>query len=94
MFDHLWMNIYALKGHKVRCISLEGPYEYQTERAQKYLELGKEYTVESTEVHSSSTDVILQEIPNIEFNSTCFEDVIKQSKEDDRKHPDYSKYND
>lgn len=94
MFEGYWMNIYALEGHKVRCVTLEGPYEYQTERAQKYLEIGKEYTVESTEVHSSSTDVILKEFPNIEFTSGLFEDVVKQSEEDDQKHPDYWKYHD
>ena len=92
MFDNSWMNIYALKGHKVKCVSLESPYEYQTERAKKYLEIGKEYTVEKTEVCSSSTNVILQEIPEIEFNSTLFEDVKEQSKEYDKKHPDYWKY--
>lgn len=92
MFEDLWMNIYALKGHKVRCTHLDSPYEYQTERAKKYLEIGKIYTVESTEVHSSSTDVVLQEIPEVEFNSTLFEDVTKQSEEDDQKHPDYWKY--
>ncbi len=92
MLDDLWMNIYALKGHKVKCISLESPYHYQTERAQKHLEIGKEYTVESTEVRSSSTNVVLLEFPKIEFNSTLFEDVIKQSEEEDQKHPDYWKY--
>ncbi len=86
------MNIYALEGHKVKCISLESPYEYETERAKKYLEIGKIYTIDSTEVHSSSTDVLLQEIPNIEFNSTLFEDVEKQSEQDDKKHPDYLTY--
>lgn len=94
MFEDLWMNIYALKGHKIRCISLQGPYDYQTERAQKHLKLGKEYTVDRTEVQSESTDVYLQEVPNIAFNSTCFEDVKKQSIEEDKKHPDYYKYND
>jgi hypothetical protein len=94
MFDDLWMNIYALKGHKVKCVSLESAYEYQTERAKKYLEVGKIYTVEATEVHSSSTEVYLQEIPEIAFNSTLFCDVEKQSKEDDQKHPDYWDYHD
>lgn len=87
------MNIYALKGHKVKCTSLEGLYQYQTELAHKHLELHKIYTVESTEVHSSSTDVILQEFPEIEFNSCHFDDVEPQSPELDKKHPDYSKYN-
>lgn len=92
--DDYWMNIYALKGHKVTCLSLESPYEYQTARAKKHLEIGKIYTVERTDVHSSSTEVYLQEIPEIAFNSTLFQDVEKQSEEDDQKHPDYWKYND
>ncbi len=94
MFDDSWMNIYALKGHKVRCTQLDSPYEYQTERAKKHLEIGKVYSVERTEVRSSSTNVVLQEIPNVEFNSTLFEDVEAQSEEDNQKHPDYWKYHD
>jgi len=92
MFDDFWMNIYALKGHKVRCTSLECPYDYQTERATKHLEIGKEYTVERTEVHSSRTNVVLQEIADVEFNSTLFEDVTKQSEKEDKRHPDYWRY--
>ena len=94
MFEDVWMNIYALKGHKVRCISVEAMYEYETERAQKHLEIGKEYTVERTEVESSSTEVYLQEIPDVAFSSGLFEDVEKQSEEDDQQHPDYWKYHD
>jgi MOSC domain-containing protein YiiM len=94
MIDDFRMNIYALKGHQVKCTRLESPYEYQTERAKKYLEIGTIYTVEQTEVHSSSTEVYLQEIPEIAFNSTLFEDVKKQSEKDDQKHPDYWKYHD
>ena len=92
IFEDTSMNMYALKGHKVKCVDLESPYDYQTERAKKHLEIGKIYTVESTEVRSFSTNVVLQEIPDVEFNSTLFEDIQKQSEEDDRKHPDYWKY--
>lgn len=42
------MNIYALKGHKVRCENLSGGYDHDREIAKKYLEVGKEYTVEQT----------------------------------------------
>tara|TARA_R110002074_G_scaffold28069_1_gene80997 strand:+ start:168 stop:431 length:264 start_codon:yes stop_codon:yes gene_type:complete len=86
------MEIYALKGHQIICDDLDVGYDYQKEIANKYLELGKIYTVEKTQVESSSTKVILQEIPGIEFNSTCFEDVEEQSEEDSKKHPDYPKY--
>ena len=80
MSEELGMNIYALKGHRVRCIHLQSPYNYETEKAQKYLVVGTEYTVEHTEVFSENTEVYLEEIPGISFNSTCFEDVKKQSK--------------
>lgn len=86
------MEIYALKGHKVICIDTESGYHYLTERAEKYLTIGKTYTVERTEVHPSSTDVELQEFPGIEFSSAVFEDVEKQSEEDSQRHPDYWKY--
>jgi len=86
------MEIYALKGHQIICDDLDVGYDYHKEIAKKYLELGKIYTVEKTQVESSSTTVILKEIPGIEFNSTCFEDVEEQSEEDSKKHPDYPKY--
>lgn len=86
------MEIYALKGHKVRCIGTDSVYHYLTERAEKYLEVGKEYTVERTTVHSWQTDVELQEFPGVEFNSEIFEDLEESSEEDRKKHPDYWKY--
>ncbi len=88
------MNIYALRGHKVRLINTSSGYYYQTERAEKYLKVGEVYTVDYTEVHSESTDVVLQEVPGVEFNSTCFEDVELQTEEDNRKHQDYARWND
>mgnify|MGYP003632937772 CR=1 FL=1 len=86
------MEIYALKGHKVICDDLDVGYNFHKEIAKKHLELDKTYTVEKTEVESSSTKVFLQEIPGIEFNSCCFEDVVEQSEEDSKKHLDYPKY--
>lgn len=86
------MNIYALKGHKVRCTTLSAGYSYDQEVAKKHLEIGKEYTVESTHVGRWNTDVFLKEFPKVKFNSVFFEDVIEQSKEDNQKHPDYRKY--
>lgn len=88
------MNIYALKGHKVKAVDTTPGYHYQIQRAEKYLKIGKVYTVEYTEVHSESTDVVLQEIPGVEFNSTCFEDLRPQAEKDDRKHEDYARWND
>jgi len=86
------MEIYVIKGHKVICDEMSMGYVYHQEIAKKYLELGKIYTVKKTIVESSSTAVILQEIPDIEFNSTYFEDVEEQPEEDSKTHPDYPKY--
>jgi hypothetical protein len=83
------MNIYALKGHKVTCETLFAGYNYDQELARKYLEIGKEYTVEKTKVYSWHTHVWLQEFPNVIFNSVFFEDAVKQSEKKDKQHPDY-----
>jgi hypothetical protein len=87
------MNIYALKGHKVIRNTLSTGYEYQVEVAKKYLEIGKEYTVEKTEVESYHTNVWLEEFPDVKFNSAYFEDVVDQAEEMNKQHPDYSKFN-
>ena len=89
------MNIYALPGHKVKVTERtknNGYSGYDTR-----LELEKEYTVDHTVVHRSSTDVFLVEFPAdakrpMGFNSVNFEDVVPQSDEDSKKHPDWIKY--
>ena len=43
--------------------------------ARKHLTEGEEYTVERTEVSSCHTDVYLEEIPGVAFNSVMFEGV-------------------
>jgi hypothetical protein len=70
------MNIYALKGHKVRCKNLTGGYDSEKDLAKKHLEIGKEYTIEKTIVDNWSTDVWLEEIPDVRFNSVFFERLI------------------
>lgn len=87
------MNIYALNGHKVKCFTFEAGHDFQKELVKKHLKIGDTYTIERTDVHSSTTVVFLQEFPNICFNSVFFEDAIEQSYEDDMKHPDYFRYN-
>ena len=69
------MNIFAKKGAKVICSTLDAGYDYHKEIASKYLVIGKEYTVEYTDVDSWHTDVYLQEFPGVKFNSVFFEDV-------------------
>lgn len=69
------MNINSLKGTKVIFAFPKAGYESQIKMARTHLILNKIYTVESTEVHSSSTDVYLKEFPNISFNSCLFKEA-------------------
>ena len=68
-------NIYAKKGDKVKCKTLSGGFPYDLQTAQKYLQIGKIYTIDIIEVHNWHTDVYLMEIPDISFNSVFFENV-------------------
>lgn len=69
------MNIYANSGHKVVAKHLDWGYEPDKEQAHKYLEQDAIYTVSYTEVSSWHTDVYLEEIPGVKFNSVHFEDA-------------------
>ena len=86
------MNIYAKKGHKVRCCTLNGGYDFDKAKANKYLYVGGEYTIEKTDVDNWHTDVYLEEFPNVKFNSVFFEDVVDQSEDLDKQHLDYFRY--
>jgi hypothetical protein len=88
------MNIYALKGHKVKVTSesYNNGTKYDKAKVIAHLDVAKEYyTVYFTEVESYTANVELQEFPGIVFNSVNFEDVEEQSAELDRHHPDYFK---
>jgi hypothetical protein len=89
------MEIYAIKGHQVKVTSktANSGYPSDSDKVKKYLEIEKIYTVNYTDVHSSSTSVYLQEIPNIAFNSVNFESVTEQPEELNQAHKDYIKYN-
>ncbi|TXF89773.1 hypothetical protein FUA23_08785 [Neolewinella aurantiaca] len=82
------MNIFALKGHRVRAVDpLPPPSNGWPTIDPQGLTAGELYTVECTEVHSYNTVVSLQEISDRSYNSVLFEDVDEQSEEDDAKHP-------
>ena len=83
------MNIYALKGHKIKFSHPEGGWPYDQKKAKTHLEVGNTYTVDHTVVHRSSTDVYLEEIPNTYFNSVMFDDVEPQDEEKNKLHSDY-----
>jgi hypothetical protein len=86
------MNIYAKEGDKV-IVTEEGignGYDGDKRHAEKYLEVGNIYTIDSIEVSGWSTVVNLKEFPEQCFNSVHFEDYkepktkkdkVKKSKE-------------
>lgn len=86
------MNIFSIKGHKVKCVNHDSGYDYEQKTARKHLVIGQEYTIEKTNVEGWYTNVYLQEFPDIIFNSTFFEDVRPQSIEETEKHPDYKHF--
>lgn len=72
------MNIYAKEGDKVICSTHNAGYDIEKEKVKKYLVIGQEYTIDCTVVDNWSTDVYLQEFPDIPFNSVFFEDAVKE----------------
>jgi hypothetical protein len=48
-------------------------YDYDKDMARDYLEVGKEYTLNSMSVSQSSSSLMLDEIPNVGFNTVNFE---------------------
>lgn len=70
------MDIYAPKGTKVQFIGCDkGQQQWGGNDAATKLVAGETYEVESTEVHSSYTNVYLKEFPGKRFNSVCFKQV-------------------
>lgn len=47
-------------------------YDHHIKTAAEHLEVGKTYTVDRTEIHSWHTDVYLEEVPDVRFNSVMF----------------------
>jgi len=70
------MNIYAKKGAKVRYTG-DGGYVSELEHANKYLKMGDIYTISYIDVGDWYTNVYLEEIPNQDFNSAHFDDVVE-----------------
>lgn len=85
------MNIYAREGFQVVCV--DNPTASGRKTAMKHLKIGQVYTIQSTSVHSWSTEVFLKEFPDISFGVANFADFSPpQSAEDDAKHPDWARY--
>ncbi len=67
------MDIHAKSGTKVVLAHPKEGDQREQGRAEKHLEVGKEYTVERTEIFAFHTLVYLMEVPDIAFNSVKFE---------------------
>lgn len=89
------LNIYALPGFRVKVTSASATWGYGSdqETVRDHLRVDEIYTVERTEVRDSSTEVYLQEVPDIAFNSVNFVDVDHQAEEADHQHPAWQRYN-
>lgn len=83
------MEIYAKRGQKVIVTkrTAHNGYDSQEQDVAKHLQIGKIYTVEKTEVHSSSTTVQLKEFPNKNWNSVNFIDYVDKPLKDDFHEP-------
>lgn len=66
------LNIHAHRGTKVVFSHPDAGYPHDQETARKHLKVGKKYTIKRTKVHSFHTDVFLQEVPEVSFNSVHF----------------------
>ena len=71
------MNIEAISGTKVLYTG-KGGYNSDKEYANKFLNVGQIYVVNTTIIHSYSTDVILEEFPEELFNSVHFDDLAEE----------------
>lgn len=69
------MNIHAKRGTKIVFAHPKSGYECHQKCAKKHLIEGTAYTVETTVVRGWHTDVYLQEVPDIGFNSVLFDEV-------------------
>jgi len=69
------MDIYAEPGTKVRFAYPDNGYDFHKKVAAKHLTEGEIYTVKITDVGSFHTDVYLNEVPGVAFNSVMFESV-------------------
>ena len=63
---------YSETGDKIICYSIDVGRVFDVQQAHKYLKKDKIYTIESIIVHGYSTEITLQEIPNVKFNSINF----------------------
>lgn len=71
------MNIWSKKGHKIKVtkLSINNGYTHDSQKAKKYLTVGRIYTVENIDVYDFHSSVEIRELPGIWFNSVNFIDA-------------------
>jgi hypothetical protein len=72
------MNINALPGDRVRFAHPDNGYIPDQEKAARHLKVGNVYTVSRTSVHAFYTNVYLNEVFGVAFNSVMFEDAVER----------------
>jgi hypothetical protein len=83
------MNIYAKKGQKVLVskVTAHNGDNGDKEQVAKYLQIGKIYNILSTNVSGFSTSVILEQFPDLTWNSVNFIDYVDRPKGKDFMEP-------
>lgn len=71
------MDIYTKSGTSV-IFHCEGGYNHEKDYAKNKLELGKKYTVLTTNVQDWVSYVTLQEFPDLEFNTVMFREASSE----------------
>lgn len=69
------MDIYSRRGSKVIFDRPDKGPASDSETARKHLVVGETYTVAFTHIGDSGTDVYLQEVEGVHFNSLLFSDA-------------------
>lgn len=72
------MSIRVTPGTKVRYMDRNG-YDADRRYAREFLIPGNVYTVAHIEVHSSSSNVALEEVPDKRFNTVMFMEVVEDA---------------
>jgi len=70
------MNIYAKKGEKITVTeeTIKNGSDTDRRRVEKYIAVGKTYTVDSIVVMAWSSRVFIKEVPKLPFNTVLFKD--------------------
>jgi len=70
------MNIHAKEGDKIIVTekTIKNGSDTERSRAEKYIEVGKIYTVDSIVVMAWTSRVFLKELPKLMFNTVLFKD--------------------